>query len=565
MKPEVLRHCMFTTYARSNISKTEDAVIIKERLRCPKTGREKPNLRLVRNPTRPYGVTKKEFRSEHQQKKDVEKVSKLDIAHCTQAELPFRIARALGQQGQGFLPVSKLARSPYLYGTDIHVTVLEKAKHDKRNAKVNGSWVPDYSIAVMDFETNMHSAAQEIISGAITYKNKAVIAVTEEFVKSVPDIETKVHTMAQKYLKEDIEARDIKIKLEIVKNDYEVAKVCMKYAHAWAPDFLAFWNMNFDIKKIIQSCERHDKDPAFLFSDPRIPKEFRFFRYKEDEVNRITASGKKMNKDPSDTWNVVNAPASFYVIDGMSVFRLLRIIKGKRHSYSLDATLESELGIRKLEIPGVEGNHNISWHRKMQKNFKAEYLVYNMFDCVSVELLDEKTKDLRTKIALYADGSDLASISSNPKRLANAIHLYLEDKNLMLCSTSDNMTEVEFDHKVLDKQHWIVTLANELADESGIALFEELPDFIIRAAIGVSDIDITSGYPTTQLVGNISKGTTLAEIFGVQGLNKNQIKNLAVNIVNAPANAVVIGTGLLKMPELDHWVEEYDELYKEAA
>ncbi|QNI21085.1 DNA polymerase [Vibrio phage vB_pir03] len=558
---EIMSHCMFTTYMRNQNSRVEDAVLIKERLRCKETGREKPRIRIATNVQRPYWVSKPEVQKQHTQKREFEYAHNLEMRTCTQAELPLRVAKAIGFKG-GYQSLSKSCRSPYIYGTDISVSVLEKHKLDKANTAANGSWVPDYSIAVMDFETNTHSVDEEIISGAISMKDKAVIVVSQDFVANIPNLEERVLEMCNKYLEEDIKKRDIKIKVHVVPNDFEVAKKLMFYAHMWKPDFLTFWNMNFDIKKMMQSCERHGKDPAFIFSDPNVPAHYRFFNYREDAVNRITASGKKMNKDPSDAWHVVECPASFYVIDAMCVFRMLRVVKGKRHSYSLDAILNDELGIRKLEIPGVDGNHNLNWHRFMQLNKKIEYLVYNLFDCISVELLDEETTDLSKKIGLYADGSDFSSLSSNPKRLANAIHLFLVEKGKVLCSTADDMTE-EFDKFVLDKRDWIVTLANELADESGIALYKELPNLLTRAAVGVADIDITSGYPNAQFIANVSKSTTLAEVCSISGLNRNQIKQLSVDLMACPANAYEICTRVLDMPEFDEVVAMYDEM--EAA
>lgn len=557
-----LRQCMFVNYARSNENKTDDALIIKERLRDPVTGRERPNIRIVENYKRPFGITKKNVQAEHKQKREYEYVENLNMHECTQAELPFRVAKALGKGG-GYYRMSELAREPYVYGTDIPSTVLYRSEQDTKNKALNGSWVADYSMAVMDFETNTHDPKEDILSGALSYKDKAVIVATHDFVKGVTDPEEKLQKCIMKYLEKDVVKREMKIKVMFVDNEYLVVKELMKICHMLKPDFLSFWNMQFDIKKIITACERYNKDPAFLFSDPAIPAKYRHFKWREDAVNKTSVSGKKMNKDPSEAWHVVECPASFYVIDSMCVFRMLRVIQGKRHSYSLDAILNSELGIRKLDIPGVEGDHNLNWHRKMQKGKPVEYLVYNLFDCISVELLDEVTKDLAKKVGLYADGSDFGSLASNPKRLANAIHIYLQDKGMMLCSTSDNMMEPE-DKYILDKKDWIVTLANELADESGIALFEELPYLLSRVAIAVADIDITSGYPTVHSVANISKSTTLAEVCTVKGLDRAGVKQLAVDLMAAPANALEISNRLLNLPTIEEWDDIADEELGEA-
>ncbi|AXH70837.1 DNA polymerase [Vibrio phage BONAISHI] len=548
---KVLRQVMHVTYARNQEAKTEDALIVKERLRCVKTGREKPHIRIVENYKRKFWVTKKGCRN-HEQKREYEFLENLDEYEATDAALPYRLNKVLGNSGGNFPRLSHLCRSPYVYGTDIRSTVLYKSEMDAINKERNGDWNPDYSIAVADYETNMHSDEEEIITGAISMGNKAIIVASESFMSGIVNPEAKMQEVTERYLEKEIVKRNMTIKYRIVKDDLAVVKEILRFAHILKPDFLVFWNMLFDVNKMIESCERHNVDPANLFSDPAIPAKYRYFRWQEDRPNKVSASGKKTNKDPSETWSVVHCPASFYVIDAMCVFRMLRVVEGKRHSYSLDAILQSTVDIRKLEIPGLDGNHNILWHRNAQQYYKPEYCAYNLFDCISVEILDEETNDLSKKIGLYADGSDFGTLASNPKRLANAIHTFLLKEGKVLCSTSDNMTEKE-DRHPLDKTGWIVTLANELAEEAGIPIFQELHDLILRIAKFVSDIDITSGYPTAHSAGNVSRSTTLVEVCAIKGLTRHLVKELAVNMMAVPANSVEIGNKVLGLPRLEEW------------
>lgn len=551
---KVQRHCMFVSYVKNQEAKTEDALVVKERLRDPETGKEKPYLRIVENYKRPIYITKKGVRAEHKQKREYEYLENLDEYRVTDAEMPFRINSVLGRPEGDYPRLRKLCRSPYVYGTDITSAVLLKHDLDEANSKRNGNWAPDYTVAVADYETNMHSDEQEIITGAISYKNHGLIVATKSFMSGIEDPEHKMKEVTERYLDKEILDRKMKVTYLVVDNDFHVCKELFRFAHLHKPDFLTFWNMSFDIGKTLESCERHNVNPANLFSDPSIPKKYRFFNYVEDRPNQTSASGRHVNKDPSEQWHKIYSPASFYVIDAMSVFRMLRVMEGKRHSYSLDAILKAETDVRKLEIDGVEGDHNLYWHRKMQKEHKFAYCAYNLFDCISIEILDEATKDLSRKIGLYADGSELHTLSSNPKRLANAIYFYLLKQGKVLCSTSDDMTE-EFDKYNLDKKGWIVTLANELAEKSGIPIFKELPDLITRIAIAVSDIDITSGYPTAQSVGNVAKSTSLAEVCAIKGLARHIVKQVAVNMMAVPANAPEIGHVVLGLPTLKEWEE----------
>ena len=56
---------------------------------------------------------------------------------------------------------------------------------------------------------------------------------------------------------------------------------CFNKAHEWKPDFVSIWNLDFDITKVTSALKNGGLDPADVFSDPSVPKEFKFFHYKQ--------------------------------------------------------------------------------------------------------------------------------------------------------------------------------------------------------------------------------------------------------------------------------------------
>lgn len=581
-KQQIQHHVMHVGYGKNQDAKTEDVLFVKERLRDPVTGKEKPNFYLVENYERPWYVTKKGLRDTHKQKKDVEHMANLDEYRSTQAALPFRAAKVLDI----FTPnpyLSEINRSPYIYGSSISSPVLFKNEQDKKNAAVNGDWNPNYTFAMSDLETNVDSEREEIITGAVAYEDKVLILISEEWMRGDEEkIQAEVVRIYDKYVKCMIEKAkeftlkerkskalvdlpDFKIKVRLVKNDMEVVSGIVNFCHNFKPDFLGFWNMSFDVQKIVDCCQYHCVDPAQLFADRCVPQKYRYWNWRPDAETMVTASGKRKNKDPCDKWNIVTCSASFYVIDPMSVFRLMRLIEAKRNSYSLDATLREILGVGKMDIPGMEGNHNLDWHRTMQKRHKIEYGAYNIWDCIGPLLADKVHLDLAVKIGVYADGSEMSTLLSNPKRLANALHFYLLDKNMVICGVSDNMTE-EFDNLTLDRKDWIVTLANELAAHVGRKLFSDIPSIQSFATTDVSDIDVSSGYPTSQVITNACKTTTLIEVCRIFGITKDEVKHLAVNLQALRANAINIAQQVMGCPSLSKWEALADaEDLREAA
>lgn len=549
--PDILTATMTVSYARHQFNKTEDALIVKQRVLDKRTGIERPKLGIIKNFKRPFWVTKKNNRN-HKQKRDVELLENCNRYECTQAALPSTVRKALGINSSFPQPFNVIKNNPYLYGVDVKPEVIYQEQASKREAGINGDWKPSFSVAVLDFETNVHSPEEEIISGSLTCKENVFVVYTKAFLDD-PEADKKIKLYAQKHIPKELKDRNVTIRTKMVDNEYEVARLLISAAHHIKPDLLAIWNMKFDIGKILKACERFHKDPADLFSDPSIPKEYRFFEWRESAAFMTSTSGKKKTKDPSDAWHKLYAPSSFYVIDAMCVYRMLRVMKGKRHSYSLDSVLEDEIHIRKLIVEGVEGDHNLNWHRYMQKNLKYDYLVYNIFDCMSIELLDEFTQDLARKIMLYADGTNLHDINSNPKRLANSLHFFLEERGKAINCVGKDGLGMEDDKFIPDKTDRIVTLANELCYKPGLNIYKYFPTLKTRVTKDVADVDVTSGYPSAQVICNVCKSTTLMEVCGIQGLDTDGIKRLSVNLTGISANSYTMATELLKLPTVSYW------------
>lgn len=78
----------------------------------------------------------------------------------------------------------------------------------------------------------------------------------------------------------------------------------------------------------------------------------------------------------------------------MCFFKINRVREQNRPSYSLDSILNDELDLEKLKFKEAEGYEGLELHQLMQSKYKLEYGIYNVFDCIALELLDEKTGDL---------------------------------------------------------------------------------------------------------------------------------------------------------------------------
>lgn len=417
-----------------------------------KDGRKIPHVRLWKNFKRRFWVTREGFRK-HQQKKEWEDVRKLQEFKARQCDLQMACARALGMPNfRGSM--RQLQNSQYLYGTDILSTsVVKQEIYRDRFPDLN----TQSSVAVCDTETDMINGTERVTMATITYKDRAYTAVTRDFLKRHgKDAIDKIQLLAQKYVGETLAARGVQWKIDIVETDIDCVFECVSRAHEWKPDFLTFWNVDFDMTKIIEMFERENLNPADVFSDPIVPKEYRYFNYIRGASQKVTASGKITPVKPAARWHSVECPASFYIVDSMCAFRQIRTGQPERQSYALDAILKAELDGKVQKLKFEEANHvtGAQWHIFMQTHFELEYVVYNLFDCICVELLDEKTKDLCTAMPSAAAMSDYRKFNSQPRRTCDKLHYFVMKRGKIMGTTGEKM-EHEYDKLTIGLKDWI--------------------------------------------------------------------------------------------------------------
>lgn len=550
------RECKHAIYVTANDGSPNDFLVIKE-YEHSEDGKVTPSLRMIQNFKRPYWITREGHRN-HNDKKEWEDASRLQRYESTQINLVRSICRSLGRA-----PVKTdmriLNRSPYIYGTDVTSPVIVKQHYMQTWSDCQS----DNLVSVLDLETDVlkpegSEGAGEPIMGSITMKEKVKLIVVSSFFEGIAFPEQKIRAAFQKYLGDVAEKRNIKLEIEFVEDAGKLAFELVKTAHEWSPDFLSIWNMNFDIPKMIKMLEKYGYSLPEVWSDPKVPDRYKFFKYVEGPAQKVTASGKTMALHPAEQWHTVVTPASFYVIDQMCVYLKLRIAKGKEPSYALDAVLEKHLGIRKLKFE--EANHvsGLEWHRLMQQDYKAEYCVYNIFDCISAEMLDEKTTDLSRQLSTMCGFSEYHRFPSQPRRTCDDLHFVCLEKNKVAGTTSDQM-ETELDKKTVPLEGWIVTLPSHLIHPDGLKCLDELPGVETNFRIHTADLDLEGTYPNEQVLFNISKETTSRELCQIEGKSFEFQRALGINLTGGYVNAVEIVTETYDAPNFDQLLTAFRE------
>ncbi len=543
--------CRFAVYCPPPEGETDDYHLVKENVHL-RDGTTYPNVRLRKNFKRPFWITKVGRRN-HKDKKEWEHIDNLIRYETTQSQLLRNIPKALGDPGfRG--SERQLYRNPYIYGADITSTaVIKQTYRDKFPDLVTA-----YSYAAFDTETDVLHGTNEIIMGTLSFKNRVVTAIRRSFVEGYSDVIAELQKKLVKYIGEYVEKRKIEWEVVIVDTEAEIVTTCFARAHEWKPDIIGIWNIDFDIPKSMEALQRAGIEPKEVFSDPIVPSAYRHFTYKKGNSQKITASGKITPIKPVLQWHSVHCPSSFMIICAQRAYRQIRNGEQEEFSYSLDAILDKELGIRKLSFKEADGFSGIDKHMFMQEHHPLEYIIYNVFDCVSMEELDEKTTDLCLAMPMFSGCSDFYRFPSQPRRSVDALHTFVMERNHIIGTTSDQMT-TEFDKETVALEDWIVTLPAHLVMDNGLCAIDG--NSIMRTNIRphTADLDVAGSYPNGECVFNISKETTHREIIRIVGVPLTFQRRQGINLSAGHVNAVEFCCELYDLPTLEEMLKAFEE------
>ncbi len=530
----IKKECRFAVHIPSLHPDTPDVHMVKEVLHL-EDGTTQPNIRFIKDFKRSFYVTKPQCR-DHKQNKEYEHISKLDRHISTQSEMTQKLKVLLDKQWSNDR-LRQLSSSPYVYGTDITSTAL--IKHGYRTAYPDT--ITPFKLAVLDIETDVVNGTDEILMVSITTNDKIVTSIVKSFVSGfglpINDIKVAIDKHIPKY----VQGKDIEILL--ADTPTQAIKDVFKRVHEWKPDWLAIWNIDFDLPRIIATLKKSGVSVEDVMSDPKVPKEFRVFKYKQGIKKKTTASGKVIPINPAMQWHTVKNTASFTFIDAMCVYKQLRLMGSEEPSYSLDAILDKELGIRKLKFEATNQYTGLKWHQVMQSKYKIEYVVYNIFDCLGIIELDKKTKDLELTLPMFAGITDFEFFKSQPKRILDALYMYLLDSDHVL---SGGVIPDDEKNKTLGLKQWILTLPSHLS-VLGLKLIKEDENIHTNIRTHVMDSDAVSAYPSATMGLNVSKSTTLREIHRIVGMKESKFVLNNLDLLSGMTNSVTYSTDMFNM------------------
>lgn len=445
-------------------------------------GTTSKNFKLYKDFQLPFYITKPHFQN-HKDKKESEMIEKLNVYSSNYNLRHKTIASRLGSKYIGAKSMRDVVDSPYLYGTDIDSRAIIKKLYMEKYPEVNSK----NDIVVLDIEVNTETDEMIIIS--IASEQEVYVAILESLVEGIRKVDEQLHFLYDEYIPKTDVTKNIKPVFEIFKTEIDMLKAVLSRLHKWQPEFVAIWNIDYDLPYLINVCKKYHVDPKDIFSDPSLDPELRYFQYKQGKKVKLTESGVHKPIDPQEQWHVVHAPCSWYFIDAMCAYYFIRVgTKKIPGGYSLNNILEKELGKNmkklKFEDDKTESLTGIDWHRYMVENKPLEYIIYNAWDTMSILELDNKTKDLSNTISVLAGVSSFDIFDSGPKKIIDALHFFYIDNGRVLGVKGVRDKEMED----LGLDLWIMILNNTMIKNSSINVIKE--DGIIHNIYGLTaDLD----------------------------------------------------------------------------
>ena len=550
------------TYDPVKQEMTDDVHFIKEKTTYT-DGSTESKLKMVKNYKRPFWITLDHYQN-YEDKHESELLERVREYKSTESDLWKSIATRLGGRYAGVKDKRILAKSPYVYGADINSKVFIKNEYLKKYPDA----FTEYTVATLDIENDIDTGIITVIS--IARDGEVFTTILKDFIKGqnnpIPRLE--------KLFKENIPTdQKIKTTYMILENELDLFIEVMKVAHQWGTDFLAIWNMDYEITMFQDLCKRHHVRIEDYTSDPEVPIEYRFFNYKKSPEFKVSASGVRKATDAKDRWNVVSTPSKFYWIDAMSTYNYVRVnTKLVPTGYGLDSILGYELGdkYKKLKFKHLNDNNLVDadWHRFMSSKHPLEYIVYNQWDVLSMIELDKYTTDLSLSISLLSGISPFDIFDSSPKKVVNdLLFLYLEHGRVIGGKAPTDHTQPvvvrdydpdidgeeldDDDDEILGLGGWIVTLPGRRhVEEEGVQILKENPYLFTNVRLFVSDADQTSGYPNNGLQLNVSKDTTLCEVINIEGIEEDVFKRENINLMFGSVSSIQYCETMFKFPSI---------------
>ena len=515
----------------------ESAVVVKIHAHR-KDGSVTPEFRIHRNPKRTIWISKAHIQALHDRKREWEALKNLDTYIVDDASLTSEIFRIFnGYYPSGYISLRDACESPYLYGADVSIeTLVHKRYADKFN-KTGLSPAP-LTRGMFDIEADI--GTNEITLATYCHESEVYTAVLSSRLRKTGKTVKDLEAMAHHYIRPGKAFTDTKKVTDILEKEaftytfhevsgqVELLKWIFGKMHERKTDMVGVWNMAYDLDQVFSRLKIENVNAADVLADPGLPSDLKRARLVVDRGHGDAHFVKR--------WPWVHAPSHTALVDSMSLYGILRLVQGFEESYALDHILRiNGVSDGKLDfsddIPVPSGLSGPDWHRTMTEDFFAEYAIYNVFDVVSMMVLERMNNDMPA-LSVLSRYTPLHNFNRQTRRAQDVLFFKLKEEGRIIATKG--VPEDEEDGVL--KVGGAVLPAGRAWGLGVDALAEsDIETFITTHT---SDIDLSALYPTVTISVNISQETKKGVLTSIEGMSLEDIQEFTVSTLAIRENAV---------------------------
>lgn len=564
--PIIAKVCKHAAQSINRFDKSKDLLCAKI-TNIHEDGSRSNSLVALENYKQPIWIVKEDKRKFKQHKDYIEE-SMCKEYRVPRCQLGYAVSKYLYGAPDRSYSIRQASDNPYVFGVDQTPPVHFKRKFFERYGDYQET--EHYTMAAYDVETDMFKQGNPVMMASVTLKGKAYFAAVRSWYKEKrdEDIFRKLKEAEEQHLKDHLTRRNCVVEYALFDTPGQVVKACIDKMHEWEPDWVTAWNAVYDMTKNEEALMAEGYDLAEVYSDPRIPREYKSYKLHPGRTHKVKEDGTRSPLEWQEKFPTIRTMASWQFADAGSFYAIKRQpVVGKLESNALQAVANLE------DVPGKlyteEGkDHDVGspqWHRYMQEFWPYIYSMYNICDNFVIEEINEKTSDFSLSLPMLLKYSEYFNYVSQPKLISDTLSFMGRERGYVWGSTPGNR-DTSFSEKLPTLGDWIALLDTEKNASFGKALFGGLFDVFSNGRNDTSDIDVEGAYPHATLALNVSNKTTMMEVYQIQGADPMKFREIAVNYASSTeANAFGLCHDLFRFPQPDKLQEVFEDRMRELG
>lgn len=562
------------SYHRNQKYKNDDMVLVKIR-HLHDDNTESTELKLIKNPKRPIYTTKERYK--YKVKPETIPITECNRHMTTESNMLNTAKRALSYESDMYKArrMGEVNNSPNIFWSSLSVSSI--ILHHLRTKKGMNSTSILPQVGAFDFEWDVDT--KQVSIGSYAYKDRSKLVISREHFKRTPlvseeafirEYKAKFNEVIQPILDEYYSREDVIKSGQVVRKfipEVEFSSNCLStmtetFANGRddGVDYFTAWNGHADLTEAKRVATEYAVPLANMFVGDEIPSEYGNAYFKEGQKgSKKDANGANKSVKLQDEWHELISTTPYQYIDMMGTYHRNRIHLPDAPSTSLDWALNKELNFGKVHFDcGIHQDDAKSWHREMSINHLVMYAVYAAMDTIGLIVLEDKNYEISSTYFSGVGYSPYSEFIRNPMRLSTNMHFDAMQDGLAICGVGQNMSS-ELDKKIVPSRDITVTLNPSYNHGMQMPILSDDND-MVQIVSNAGDGDLTSSYPSNQILSNGSRGTTYSEYCGFNTMTNLKGNTIGYSLMSGAHNNYSVAQTSLGLPSGGELIKRFKHL-----